>query len=229
MQGSTAVILLNFCGENPPHRQAEKRYGSYFNIIAFQMNIAEKEAKKFIAKLYSDGRVFRIDNTKILLNEKLSNFYRDKDRLDFLKILRQETVKQQNEHLKTCPEPDCQFMENRNIGLFLVDQEIDLINDRYTYVPRPEDRFSPEEESELQERLNDITNKLIADGLGQEVIFEEIESLKEHFKLGKKTWFQLVKGKLMDLTFEKVLEVTVVSQILKYLSKGYHDFVKLLP
>jgi hypothetical protein len=26
VQGSTAVILLNFCSKNPPHRQAEKRY-----------------------------------------------------------------------------------------------------------------------------------------------------------------------------------------------------------
>jgi len=25
VQDSTAVILLNFCAENPPHRQAEKR------------------------------------------------------------------------------------------------------------------------------------------------------------------------------------------------------------
>jgi hypothetical protein len=25
VQGSTAVILLNFCAKNPPHRQAEKR------------------------------------------------------------------------------------------------------------------------------------------------------------------------------------------------------------
>jgi hypothetical protein len=25
VQGSTAVILLNFCANNPPHRQAEKR------------------------------------------------------------------------------------------------------------------------------------------------------------------------------------------------------------
>jgi hypothetical protein len=24
VQGSTAVILLNFCAKNPPHRQAEK-------------------------------------------------------------------------------------------------------------------------------------------------------------------------------------------------------------
>jgi hypothetical protein len=26
VQGSTAVILLNFSAKNPPHRQAEKRY-----------------------------------------------------------------------------------------------------------------------------------------------------------------------------------------------------------
>jgi hypothetical protein len=26
VQGSTTVILLNFCAKNPPHRQAEKRY-----------------------------------------------------------------------------------------------------------------------------------------------------------------------------------------------------------
>jgi len=27
VQGSTAVILLNFCAKIPPHRQAAKRYG----------------------------------------------------------------------------------------------------------------------------------------------------------------------------------------------------------
>jgi hypothetical protein len=32
VQGSTAVILLNFCAKNPPHRQAENRYAQgYFN------------------------------------------------------------------------------------------------------------------------------------------------------------------------------------------------------
>jgi hypothetical protein len=29
VQGSTAVILLNFCAKNPPHRQAENRYSQY--------------------------------------------------------------------------------------------------------------------------------------------------------------------------------------------------------
>jgi hypothetical protein len=30
VQGSTAVILLNFCAKNPPHRQAEKRCASVY-------------------------------------------------------------------------------------------------------------------------------------------------------------------------------------------------------
>ena len=29
VQGSTAVILLNFCAKNPPHRQAENRCRQY--------------------------------------------------------------------------------------------------------------------------------------------------------------------------------------------------------
>ena len=36
VQGSTAVILLNFCAKNPPHRQAENRYRSFYgDILAF--------------------------------------------------------------------------------------------------------------------------------------------------------------------------------------------------
>ena len=31
VQGSTAVILLNYSAENPPHRQAEKRYVPFLN------------------------------------------------------------------------------------------------------------------------------------------------------------------------------------------------------
>lgn len=33
VQGSTTVILLNFCAKNPPHRQAENRYAAIKNLI----------------------------------------------------------------------------------------------------------------------------------------------------------------------------------------------------
>ena len=37
VQGSTAVILLNFCANNPPHRQAENRQA--VNLPSFSFKI----------------------------------------------------------------------------------------------------------------------------------------------------------------------------------------------
>ncbi len=65
-------------------------------------------------------------------------------------------------------------------------------------------------------------------GLGQEIIFDEIESLKNHFNLGKKTWFQLLKGKVIDLTLEKTLDETIVKDIYSNLSEGFTEIVKQL-
>ncbi|POS00740.1 hypothetical protein Q361_1251 [Flavobacterium croceum DSM 17960] len=31
VQGSTAIIILNFSAKNPPHRQAEKRWQIYYD------------------------------------------------------------------------------------------------------------------------------------------------------------------------------------------------------
>ena len=33
VQGLTAVILLNFCAKNPPHRQAAKRWQTFWKIV----------------------------------------------------------------------------------------------------------------------------------------------------------------------------------------------------
>ena len=32
VQGSTVVILLNFCTKNPPHRQAANRYTTFYKM-----------------------------------------------------------------------------------------------------------------------------------------------------------------------------------------------------
>jgi hypothetical protein len=66
-------------------------------------------------------------------------------------------------------------------------------------------------------------------GIGQEIIFNEIDELKEHFNLGKRNWFKLLKGKLMDLSLEKVIEITLINEIFKILSDGFKDVQKLIP
>ena len=61
-----------------------------------------------------------------------------------------------------------------------------------------------------------------------QVIFEEIEDLKNHFNLGKKNWFQLLKGKVVDLTLKKILNKTIVQEIYNQLSEGFEQAVKMI-
>ncbi|MBL7855891.1 MAG: hypothetical protein JNL17_15940 [Cyclobacteriaceae bacterium] len=192
------------------------------------MNIVEKEANEFIEDFFEGPHLNSLANFKSLLTTKLYDFNRDRDKLDFLKILRSGTIFQKEEHLKTCNKPNCQFIPERDAALFAIDQEIDDINKFYTYQPDSVDKFTPEEESNLHSKLNDIVEKLDTLGLGQEIIYDEIESLKNHFDLGKKTWFQLLKGKVIDLTIEKALEETVVKDIYKTLTEGFADIAKQL-
>ena len=178
------------------------------------MNIVEEEAEDFYFRLYHNGLINNVENLKSTLDTKLFQFNRDRDKLDFLKILREKSVKDRDEHMKNCS--GCGYEKERNSGIFVIDQEIDSINEYFTYDSKKEDQFSPEEESEVHNKLNDIIDRLNKQGLGQEIIFNEIEELKYHFNLGKKNWFQLFKGKLVDLSLEKVLDETVIKELYNY-------------
>lgn len=192
------------------------------------MNIVEKEAKRFFDDFFRSGKVNNLENLKSKLTTKLYDFNRDRDKLDFLKVLRGNTSLALEEHKKICKGGGCRFDDERSIGLFVIDQEIDDINKYYTYEADDKDKFSVDEESDLHSKLNDIAEQLYKQGLGQEIIFNEIESLKNYFNLGKKTWFQLLKGKVIDLTLEKTLDETVVKEIYSKLSEGFADIVRQL-
>lgn len=129
-------------------------------------------------------------------------------------------------HMKNCN--GCGYEKERKIGIFAIDQEIDDVNRFYNYEPQPEQTFTSQEESNLHSKLNDIISELEKQGYGQQIIFDEIEDLKNHFNLGRKGWFQLVKGKLFDLTAEKVLEKTVIAGIFTTLSDGFQEVSKLI-
>lgn len=192
------------------------------------MNIVEKEAKQFSKRFYNGTKVNNLENLKSSLTSKLYDFSRDRDKLDFLRILREENENEKNEHSKKCRKNVCSFEEERETGIFVIDQEIESINRFYKFEPNDKDKFSAKEEAQLQSRLNEIIEKLEKLGFGQEIIFDEIESLKSHFNIGKKNWFQLLKGKLIDLTLEKVLEKTVVTTIYDSLVEGYTEVKKII-
>jgi hypothetical protein len=190
------------------------------------MTIPESQAKRFHYEFFHSGDHNTLENLKDRLETKLFSFKRERDQLDFLKVLIHETKTDIQNHQQTCATANCGYDEIRNLGIFLMEQEIEVINTSYTFVPKSEDAFSVNEETDLHNKLNQIIEHLKKQDLGQEILFDEIESLKNHFNLGKKTWFQLVKGKLMEVTGEKIIEATVATEILKVLSDGYNEFIK---
>lgn len=185
------------------------------------MTIPESQAKRFLYELFHSGDHNTLENLKDRLETKLFSFKRERDKLDFLKVLINETKTDIQNHQKTCGTANCGYDESRNLGIFLMEQEIEIINTTYSFVPKSEDAFSVNEETDLHNKLNQIIEHLKKQDLGQEILFDEIESLKNHFNLGKKTWFQLLKGKMLDVTIEKGIELTIVASIYEQLSEGF--------
>jgi hypothetical protein len=191
------------------------------------MNIIEKEAEEFYEYGFLNSGIYEnLENIKSSLTTKLYNFNRERDKLDFLKIIRQIAIKDKEEHMKSCN--GCGYDKARDIAVFAIDQEVDEINSFFTHKPKSNDEFSVEQESELHNKLNNILKKLNEQGFGQQIIFDEIEDLKNHFNLGKKNWFQLLKGKVVDLTFKKILNKTIVQEIYNQLSEGFEQVVKMI-
>lgn len=192
------------------------------------MTIPESQAKEFAEDFFNSGKPNTFENLKDRLDTKLYLFRKDKDQLDFLKVLVNEISSDIQIHEENCTTIGCHYRKEREPGIFLIQQEIDEINVRFEFEPKKRDAFSVEDEITLHNKLNEIIEKLNRQDAGQEVLFEEIESLKSHFGLGKKTWFQLLKVKLVDVAIEKGVEITFVQQIYNALADGYVNSMKWL-
>jgi len=193
------------------------------------MNVVEKEAIKYAEyEFFNSDMYSTVENLSSELGSKLYSFKRSKDRLLFLNVLRQEVVKQKIDHEKDCKTVDCSISAEKEAGLFVIDQEIEVISQDYEYHPKKEDEFSSEEKSELHNLINQIKDDLRKLGYGQEIIFNEMEDLKDHLNLGKKNWFQLLKGKLFDLSVGKALDEVIVKEVYGRLSSGFENLPDLI-
>lgn len=73
---------------------------------------------------------------------------------------------------------------------------------------KPDYSTIPDDQHELNNRINEIFERLEQLGVGQQVIFEEIEDLRNLYpKLTKKNWGELLKGKVIDLGLSKVISI----------------------
>ncbi len=193
------------------------------------MNIIEAQANLFLEELFPHDLINSMEDIKKRLDIKLLIFRNNRFKLDFLKTLIVVIQDDITNHQANCKTKDCEYDKEKRIGVFLIEQEIDYINETYIFIPKSDDEFTVEEETSLHGKLNEILDRLNNQGLGQEILFNEIESLKNHFNLGKKTWFQLAYGKVFSVTGDKMIEESVSKEIINQITDMFNHSVKLIP
>jgi len=83
------------------------------------------------------------------------------------------------------------------------------------------------ENSNLDAKIDTIISKLTELGFGQKIIFEELEELRDlQTKLPKKTWGQLLKGKLLDLALSEIISKETATYIFENLTNEYFKMLK---
>ena len=66
----------------------------------------------------------------------------------------------------------------------------------------------------IDKKIDELFIKLEKLGYGQQIIFEELEELKDlYLTLNKQNWAQLVKGKIIDLGLSQVISVDIMKII----------------
>ncbi len=80
---------------------------------------------------------------------------------------------------------------------------------------------------DLNKKIDEILDRLTKLNFGQEIIFEELEEMRSlQGKLSKKSWGQLLKGKLIDLAVGQVINKEMASEVFKYLTDTQMNLLK---
>jgi hypothetical protein len=97
-----------------------------------------------------------------------------------------------------------------------------------SYITRKNKRRNKSnEKSEIDIKLDNIAFQLEKLGIGQEVIFNEIDELKSlQHQLSKRTWGQLLKGKLMDMVVDQAIYPEIAESIYSYLMNNSFKILK---
>lgn len=81
------------------------------------------------------------------------------------------------------------------------------------------DFFSYESQDGISEQLNELREMLTEQGYGQQIIFDEIEELRELTnRLNKKNWFEIIKAKFIDLALSGVISIETAKKIIEILT-----------
>ena len=181
------------------------------------MNYINKRASNFIRR-YISQRVSEHETVIDAAISEIHNIDADLDRANFLRIILEENAKEYQKHLIICEDKaNCETnYDHESISYFLA-QELNRLGIRTN-----NDQFAIQERDDIVSKLDTILLDIQTLKYGQQIIYDdfndEVDSLKELFILGKKTWFQLFVGKMTEMVISGVISETISKEIIALLN-----------
>lgn len=147
------------------------------------------------------------------LSEELYNIYRPTDKIRIIESLLSITKEGSIKHSKVCQDPkNCNKSKNLALSEFYLIQELEILG-----VNTGSEIFSYDEQNEINDKLNKVLNEIEILKLGQEIIYDdlkaELDEMKTMYFLSKKTWNQLLVGKVFDMTLAGIISESVSKKI----------------
>ena len=190
------------------------------------MNIIQQQANDFIRIRFDEHGKYEEFIQSV--RSQLYEYRKDSHKLEFTDKIIVDIKKLYDKHLEICKFPDdalkCFINKNYENVLFFLQNERDELIERL-----PIDDFSITERNVMNGSLQEILNDLSLIKLGQELTYDdlkdELSDLKDFYFLNKKTWSQLLIGRLTEMVASGVISETISKEIVETVTKNYSGLI----
>lgn len=182
------------------------------------MNIIQKQAAEFYRLNMRESLTKHpefVDEVK----SELFNYRKTAHKVEFLQWIISKLKMDFDRHYEICENKEnCQINETYENSLFFLQNELEEIEASLS-----ENDFTSLAKTEMNEKLDEIIDHLKLLSLGQEITFdglsEQLEEFKALYYLDKKTWKQLLLGKLEDFTVAGIVAEKISKPLLELLKQ----------
>lgn len=187
------------------------------------MELIRKQADSFVTREL--GKKERSDTYHVIvssLKRELTNYYRPADKLIFLEQVELKIAEARDEHLKTCQNRFvCPEVQDYESVIFFTKQELEKNGIVDT------DVFTRPEIEKLNAKLDLLFKELEILKTGHVIIYDDIinefEKLTKQYYLDKKTWRQLLFGKITEMIFSGVVSDVISKRIVDIFSDIFNE------
>ena len=151
-----------------------------------------------------------------VIRDRITDIDNKGDKIKFLQICLNKANSYYSGHLPLCENPEtCERNYHYLAIIYFLQQELQRLG-----IILNEDTFTIEESQIANQKIDELQLQLSKLELGQEIVFDNIEELKELYYLGKRKWYQLLLGKLNEMTLSGIISETISKGMIEIFRNG---------